>query len=114
MKHTATPWKLRKHESLPAFIEGPKSPTMPYALEVMGDDYTGYGDEEQREADAAFIVQAVNAHDALVEALRSADRLIKKVLPKFNWGESALDANAISLLNEVPAKVTTALKRAEG
>ena len=31
------------------------------------------------------------------------------LLPKFNWGVSALDANAIQLLNEVPGEVRAAL-----
>lgn len=46
---------------------------------------------------------------ALVEALGRAKRLIDEVLPKFNWGASALDVNAIQLLNEVPGEVNQAL-----
>lgn len=30
-------------------------------------------------------------------------RLFTEALPKFNWGASALDANAIDLLNRAPA-----------
>jgi len=45
----------------------------------------------------------------VVEALRLAQRLIEEALPKFNWGASALDANAIGLLNETPAAVRQAL-----
>lgn len=44
--------------------------------------------------------QLAEAH----EALAAANRLFEEALPKFNWGASALDANAIRLLNEVPAK----------
>jgi len=36
----------------------------------------------------------------LIEANKLAMRIIDAALPKFNWGASALDANAISLLNE--------------
>jgi hypothetical protein len=36
----------------------------------------------------------------LIEANKLAMRIIDEALPKFNWGASALDANAISLLNE--------------
>ena len=43
-------------------------------------------------------------------ALQLTKRLIYEALPKFDWGKSALDANAISLLNEVPAAVNAALK----
>ena len=47
------------------------------------------------------------------DALQAAQRLFKEVLPKFNWGASFLDANAIQLLNEVPAKVNAAIKAAK-
>lgn len=43
------------------------------------------------------------------DALQAAQRLLKEALPKFNWGASFLDADAIQLLNEVPAKVDAAI-----
>ena len=43
------------------------------------------------------------------DALQAAQRLFKEALPKFNWGASFLDANAIQLLNEVPVKVDAAI-----
>ena len=43
------------------------------------------------------------------DALQAAQRLFREALPKFNWGASFLDANAIQLLNEVPAKVDAAI-----
>ncbi len=46
----------------------------------------------------------------LVSALERADRLCREALPRFNWGASALDANAITLLNEVPNEIRAALK----
>ncbi len=46
----------------------------------------------------------------LERALQQAQRLFAEALPKFNWGASCLDANAISLLNEVPGIVAKALK----
>lgn len=36
-------------------------------------------------------------------------RLFDEALPKFNWGDSFLDADAIKLLNEVPQEVNRAL-----
>jgi hypothetical protein len=45
----------------------------------------------------------------LEKALKAAQRLIKEALPKFNWGASCLDANAITLLNEVPLGIEAAL-----
>lgn len=44
-----------------------------------------------------------------IEALRLCQRLFDEALPKFNWGASALDANAIDLLNRVPAEVARVL-----
>jgi hypothetical protein len=52
--------------------------------------------------------------EAMVEGLEAAMELIEKALPKFNWGASALDADAIALLNEVPQKVRHALRAAAG
>jgi hypothetical protein len=49
----------------------------------------------------------------LIAALKRAERLFNEALPKFNWGKSALDANAIALLNEVPGEVRAALVKAE-
>lgn len=46
--------------------------------------------------------------------LGRVDRLFKEALPKFNWGASALDANAIQLLNEVPGEVAKAMKALKG
>lgn len=53
---TKGPWILRTHPMLPTFIEAPRSKTMAYSLDVCGDDYTGYGDEEQREINMRLIV----------------------------------------------------------
>lgn len=66
------------------------------------------------EANAAFIVRACNNHAELVAALARAEALFTEALPKFNWGQSALDGNAISLLNEVPGEVRQALAKATG
>jgi hypothetical protein len=61
------------------------------------------------------VAAALNDHaqrDELVKALQQCERLFKEALPKFNWSASALDANAIQLLNETPAVVGAALSRA--
>lgn len=50
--------------------------------------------------------------EAFVNALQRAARLINEALPKFDWGKSALDANAIALLNEVPIDIRIALELA--
>ena len=48
----------------------------------------------------------------LLEALLDCVVLFQNALPKFNWGASALDAEAIRLLNEVPNKALAALTKA--
>lgn len=73
MNPSKLPWSVRTHTQLPCFIESEGTPDgdeMPYSLEVMGDDYNGFGGEEQRRVDAAFIVTACNSHDQLVAALQ--------------------------------------------
>ena len=62
---------------------------------------------------AEFIVRACNNHEALLAALKSCQRLFNEALPKFNWGASALDANAIRLLNETPIEVDAAIATAK-
>lgn len=61
--------------------------------------------------DVAFALAATQEMKA---ALARAERLFKEALPKFDWGKSALDDNAIALLNEVPGEVVKALAKAEG
>lgn len=48
--------------------------------------------------------------DEVVEALQAANECFDKALPKFNWGASFLDAEAIRLLNNAPVKVKMALE----
>ncbi|MGI9485438.1 MAG: hypothetical protein ACR2RF_06060 [Geminicoccaceae bacterium] len=55
-------------------------------------------------------VREINAE--LVGALKRAERLIDEALPKFDWGKSFLDCNAIQLLNEVPGEVKSAIANA--
>lgn len=49
----------------------------------------------------------------MLAALKAAERLFNEALPKFNWRDSCLDANAIQLLNEVPGQVRNAIYAAE-
>lgn len=65
------PWIFRAHPKGAehgSFVEAPRSPSMPYALEVLGEDYTGYGDTEQRNRDVLFASQSHRAID-LIEKL---------------------------------------------
>ena len=56
------------------------------------------------------ITITLSKYRAMTKALEQCERLFKEALPKFNWRDSALDANAIRLLNEVPGLVAKALK----
>lgn len=49
------PWKVRTHSALPCFVEAPRNKKMGYALDVCGEDYTGYGDDKQREKNMTAI-----------------------------------------------------------
>lgn len=66
--------------------------------------------ETFREEEAHAVARALNAAATNQATLARAARLFEEALPKFNWGASALDANAIQLLNEVPGEVRAALK----
>lgn len=74
-KHTPTPWGFNRHS-------GPRDVTIKRDHFVVGAPIKGgggdgvaivfgpeRGNESPSDANAAFIVRAVNAHDALVEAL---------------------------------------------
>ncbi len=54
----------------------------------------------------------VPGHSSLLAATEAGLRLCDEALPKFNWGASALDANAIKLLNEVPRQLRAAIAQA--
>lgn len=51
-----------------------------------------------------------NVSKNIIDALKAATELIDIVLPQFNWGNSALNADAYRILNETPKKINQALK----
>lgn len=58
----------------------------------------------RNEFDRAGALNTTERHLA-IGALDGAIRLFDEALPKFDWGASPLDANAIALLNEIPPTV---------
>jgi hypothetical protein len=58
IKHTQEPWEIREHGD-DCFITAAEKGGMAYGPEIMGDDYTGYGDEVRKKADAKRIVACV-------------------------------------------------------
>lgn len=99
--HTPGPWKTGLVEEDANVVYSESDRAIAYCD---GDD-----DSETDDANARLIAAAPE----LLEALKRAERLIKEALPKFNWGASALDANAISLLNDVPGEVRAALAKVQ-
>lgn len=65
-------------------------------------------DNAERDANARLIA----ASPQMLEALKLVQRMIDEALPKFDWGKSVLDANAIRLLNETPSVVKSAIAAA--
>lgn len=49
--------------------------------------------------------------DHVKETLELVDRMVTEALPKFDWGKSPLDSNAIFLLNAASIAVTNSLSR---
>ena len=68
----------------------------------------GRAEGDNNKANAKLMAAAPD----LLEALLDCVVLFQNALPKFNWGASALDAEAIRLLNEVPNKALAALTKA--
>lgn len=107
MNHTKTPWEFvpaRKEGrfSCSSFIRAPKEGNMPYALEVAGQDYTGYGDEARRAADLVFIVAAVNSHDRLLAERAELVGILRKLCrpqPGLERAENIL--SGIALLSKL-------------
>ena len=67
-EHTPTPWRLAEQ------TQRAEDQVCTHKIRTLdGDDYySGLVAEADLESDAAFIVRACNAHDALVEALTDA------------------------------------------
>lgn len=68
------------------------------------------GDGAAAEATARRLAASAD----MLEALMLMKRVIDEALPKFNWGASALDAHAITLLNQAPMVIDAAIAKAEG
>jgi hypothetical protein len=74
MKHTPTPWRVRKWNNA----------TVKDGFETVLTDCRGSGmftantkgQDAKTEANVAFAIKAVNCHDELVEALKEAKRIL--------------------------------------
>jgi len=62
-------------------------------------------------ASAMYAIERARREDAQIqEDLDVINRLVNEAIPKFNWGASCLDADAISLLNRAPAAMARILE----
>jgi hypothetical protein len=59
---------------------------------------------------AAIIDEEMHSTE-IMDTLWLCKKLVDEALPKFNWGASALDAEAIQILNEAPKVLNTTLDR---
>ncbi|WP_186112043.1 hypothetical protein [Burkholderia gladioli] len=63
--HSGLGWRVREIRNpdgslMDCFVEAPAEGEMPYALQVLGDDYTGYGDIERKYEHCKMIVAWAN------------------------------------------------------
>lgn len=98
-QHTPTPWKLKTDDHLDG--------TSIYSNEIYitsleGDDNPhqqklGFRPVEEQKANAAFIVRAVNSHEALLDALKTArERFVREGMTTANIDEAIKQAEAQS------------------
>lgn len=53
-------------ELVDCFVEGPRAEDMPYGLEVLGDDYTGYGELEAKYEHCKLIASWANGGEEAI------------------------------------------------
>lgn len=99
--HTPTPWKIRPNDLVtrPALILGENDAI----LAVIEWDTLVMDDSDEPAANAAFIVTACNAHEALVDALRAAESYISH-----DEGEEPNGLHLISVLEIIRAALSQA------
>jgi len=90
-EHTPTPWQLRdEFEYGPALIVA----NVDYSADGTGIDCTtvvaDMGGTQADAANAEFIVLAVNAHYAMVEALKGVIRVADRATVEFDAAKAAL------------------------
>ena len=94
LKHTALPWKVRKHDpSYPneAFID------IPYGYIQIG------GSQSRRDGNAEFIVKCVNSHYELLEACKRGLERVKQ-LTKYSGHKLLFSFETIEILEQAIAK----------
>lgn len=109
-KHTKTPWKVTEDSTIIGSVtRNVIAECCGYSDKASNGDYASIIEKQgTREANAAFIVRAVNAHDDLVAALEAAVRYVDDVSEATIFGDN--DHADYDLLDEL----RTALAKAKG
>lgn len=107
MNHTPTPWKFTHHTNIGgdqmARIDDEKG------IFLAGVSDMNLIDHSLRDANAAFIVRAVNAHEELLEAAKLASKIAE------NWIHDQLDGTSgLKSALEGLESVRKAISKAEG
>jgi len=105
VKHTKTPWEVNKSGKSGTLISIHQcGRTFPLALTFTGDD------TELQEANAAYIVKAVNNHKKLISALEEFDNQIPEL-----WGDSVINGSITLQIEEgVIDRIKQALSAVKG
>ena len=73
---TKGPWGKRQGaDPLECFVKGPRPTDMAYSCEILGDDYTGFGDDEQRMHDVEFVASAHEMADHIERLQAELDKI---------------------------------------
>lgn len=117
-KHTPTPWRVEENTDLIwgcCNADDTSSYGMGYPIisgfASFGGWADGRPDYNEKEANAAFIVRAVNAHDDLVDALRLAERELAAVE---NGSTGGIPNSVIALIPEALEAIRAALAKHGG
>ena len=77
------------------------------------NSWPGLPSHSRSDCRALFIAWSAGRTSAAAQfgwALKLAHRMCNLALPKFNWGASALDAQAIDLLNRAPVAINDVMR----
>ncbi len=73
---TKGPWEKRQGaDMLECFVQGPRPENMAYSCEILGDNYTGFGDDEQRMHDVEFVAAAHEMADHIKRLQTELDNI---------------------------------------
>lgn len=98
MTHTPTPWEFQEFEIVHEIQKGLVQSVPIYTNRIAGTLNPCSDDWDTAQANAAHIVKCVNAHEALVKALKEAleQALCDGDLCAYDWHDKAREAIALA------------------